>query len=177
MGLLSNTETWDEDTYGNNIKTLRVLVECEKGSTNKYEYDDTLDRMVIVRTLNKKYKYIYNYGSIPQTLAGDGDWLDAILVSTEPIRSGTLVNAKPIATIKMIDNKEEDDKVICVPFYEEHGTISIKDIIKYLRSYKYPYNEGTEILTILGEKETLDIITNSQINFTGGNKKDEICIR
>lgn len=143
MGLLRSLLPWDDNTYGNGVKTLRVLIECEKGSVHKYEYVDSLGMMVIVRDLDKKYAYIYNYGSIPQTLAGDGDSLDAIVVSDEPIRSGTVINCRPLAIVRMIDNGQQDDKVVCAPFYIEHGDIDMKKILNYLQNYKYPKQAGT----------------------------------
>lgn len=169
MGLLSNTAPWDLDTYGNNKKTLRVLIECEKGSVHKYEYDDKLDKMVIVRDLNPKYKYIYNYGCIPQTLAEDGDNLDAIVISDEPIKSGTIINVLPIMIVNMKDNGDRDDKVVCVPYYG-HGHISVRKLINYLRNYKYPHNEGTEIIDIGDKEKALQEISESMNRFSKGRK-------
>ena len=168
MGILSTVEPWDVSTYGSNIKTLRVLVECEKGSANKYEYDDKLDIMVIVRELNPKYKYIYNYGCIPRTLAGDGDNLDAIIIGSTLIRSGTVINALPIAIVRTIDEGQEDDKIICVPYYTKHGKINIKKIMKYLKNYKYPNNDKTQIKGIEGVEAAVVAIEKSIKMFLGG---------
>ncbi len=145
MGLLRSLLPWDEDTYGSKIRTLRVLVECEKGSRHKYEYVDSMGTCVIVRDLDKRYPYPYAYGCIPQTLADDGDNLDAIVISDEPIRSGTVVNCKPLAIVRMIDNGEQDDKLICTPYYVKHGEIDMKKVIHYLQNYKYPNQAGTEL--------------------------------
>lgn len=158
MGLLTTTKPWDDSTYGNNIRTLRVLVECEKGSTHKYEYDDDLGCMTIVRDLNKKYKYIYNYGCVPRTLAGDGDNLDAIVISDEPIRSGTVINTFPLLIMRMIDNGEQDDKLVCVPFYSPHGELDIKKISNYLSHYKYPNQSGTRLIGLGDSEEAQEAI-------------------
>jgi|BioPla2DNA2_1021312.scaffolds.fasta_scaffold123334_2 inorganic pyrophosphatase len=165
MGILTNTQPWDLDTYGNNVKTLRVLIECPKGTTHKYEYDDKLQRMVIVRDLHPRYKYIYNYGCVPGTLAKDHDQLDAIVLSKEPIKSGAVVNTIPVAIVRTIDNGEQDDKLICVPYYEKTGSIKLKKIIKYLRNYKYPHNDTTEILNVDGAEQALEVIEEAINNF------------
>lgn len=167
MGKLSNLSPWDETTYGNKVKTLRVLVECEKDSTCKYEYDDANDMMVVVRQLYKKYSYPYSYGSVPQTLAEDGDSLDAIVVSDEPIRSGTVINCLPLAIVRMIDNGEGDDKLICTPFYVNHGEIDVHKIINYLSNYKYPYQDGTEIVSIGGVDAAINAIDIAHKRFLG----------
>ena len=167
MGILTSVNPWDDNTYGNGVKTLRVLVECEKGSYHKYEYDDKLDKMVIVRDLDPKYRYIYNYGCIPQTLAGDEDCLDAIVLSEETIRSGTLINVRPIMVIRMIDNGQQDDKIICVPYYVGQGSVDLKKLVAYLQNYKYPRNEGTEIVGIGETAEALEIINAAIKRFRG----------
>lgn len=154
LNILSSISPIDTETYGNMKLTLRVLIECEKGSVHKCEYDDSLSAMVIVRDLHKKYPYPYNYGAIPQTLADDGDNLDAIVISNEPIPSGTLVNCFPIGIVEMIDRGKQDNKLICIPFYDTTGKINIKKIMKYLSCYKYPEPEGvTEVLGFLGAEE------------------------
>lgn len=165
MGLISKLSLWDGTTYGNNVVTFRVLVECEKGSTIKYEYDDENDVMVVVHQLDKKYPYPFNYGSIPQTLANDGDSLDAIVIADEPIRSGTVVNCYPLAIVRMIDNGQEDDKVICTPFYTLSGLVDIKSIYRYLRKYKYPHQAGTALLSVDSKEKALEAINEAHKNF------------
>lgn len=167
MGIFLTIEPWDTNTYGSNIKTLRVLVECEKGSANKYEYDDKLDRMVIVRELHPKHKYIYNYGCIPRTLAGDGDNLDAIVIGKEIIRSGTLVNVFPIAVVRTIDRGEQDDKIICSPYYTKHGKVNVRKIVKYLRNYKYPDNDTTQVTEVEDAEAAVRTIEKSIKRFLG----------
>lgn len=170
MGLLSSLYPWDYDTYGNSVKTLRVLVECEKGSVHKYEYDDSTSTMVIVRDLDKRFPYKYNYGAIPQTLADDGDSLDAIVISDEPIRSGTVVNCYPLAIVRMEDNDKHDDKIICVPFYITSGEINLHKIINYLQNYKYPNQDGTILTGIGGVEEAIQEIERAHNTFMEGTK-------
>lgn len=59
--------------------------------------------------------YPANYGVITQTLAGDGDNLDVLVYTRTPIQAGAIINVRPIGILKMIDDGEEDDKVIAVP--------------------------------------------------------------
>lgn len=170
MGLLKNLFPWDDTTYGNNEKTLRVLIECEKGSVHKYEWDDSIDAPVIVRDLCKKYKYPYNYGSVPQTLAGDGDSLDAIVICDEPIAPGTVVNCKVLGVVRMIDNGEEDDKLLCVPFFIKHGTINLKRLVRYLQNYKWPNQKGTKLLGMDGVDAAIKAVNDAHTAFMMGGK-------
>jgi inorganic pyrophosphatase len=59
--------------------------------------------------------YLANYGVITASLAGDGDNLDVLVLSREPIVQGALIRVRPIGVLKMLDGGEEDDKVIAVP--------------------------------------------------------------
>ena len=181
MNLLKDLTAYDGDTNGSKETTLRVLIEVPKGSIHKYEYD-TRGFFTIVRELSPKYSYIYNYGCIPQTLGGDGDNLDAIVLSTEPIASGTIVNCKVLAAVKTIDKGEIDDKIICVPYYVKTGKVNIKRIINYLNHYKYPHQQGTEVLDVILAKEAYKLINEAILRYTkekinGSNIKTEINIK
>lgn len=94
---------------------VNVLVEIPKGSQNKYELDKDLGVLKLDRVLYSPMVYPGEYGFIPQTLALDGDPLDALVFVTHPTLPGTLIEARPIGTLEMIDQGEEDDKIICVP--------------------------------------------------------------
>jgi inorganic pyrophosphatase len=94
---------------------LYVLVEIPKGSRNKYEYDEELEAIRFDRFLFSSVVYPLDYGMIPETLAADGDPLDAMVAVSEPTFPGCVIPVKPIALFKMRDEKGIDDKVICVP--------------------------------------------------------------
>jgi inorganic pyrophosphatase len=94
---------------------LICLVEIPKGSRNKYEYDHDMDVIKLDRFLFSSMVYPTDYGFIPQTLAEDGDALDAMVCVSEPTFPGCVIPVKPIALFRMADDKGVDDKVLCVP--------------------------------------------------------------
>ncbi|HEV7461023.1 MAG TPA: inorganic diphosphatase [Solirubrobacteraceae bacterium] len=98
--------------------SLHVLVEIPKGSRNKYEYDEELKAIRFDRFLFSSVVYPLDYGMIPETLAADGDPLDAMVAVSEPTFPGCIIAVKPIALFKMRDEKGLDDKVICVPLQD-----------------------------------------------------------
>lgn len=59
--------------------------------------------------------YPANYGSLTQSLAGDGDPLDVVFYTRAPMAPGTLIKLRAIGVLKMIDGGEKDDKIIAVP--------------------------------------------------------------
>lgn len=91
-----------------------LAVEIPAGSITKYEIND--DGLVFVdRFQSMPVAYPANYGSIPRTLAGDGDPLDALVLTREPLHPGVLVTFRPIGVLRMIDAGEHDEKIIGVP--------------------------------------------------------------
>ena len=157
---------------------LNVVVEIPKGSYNKYEVDEkTGDKLTIVRTLKKgflglfrDYRYIYNYGFIPSTLAEDKDQLDAIVIADEPIDPLTVIKCKAVAVVHTIDCGECDDKIIVVPVYSNKKSFNLKRIMRYLKNYKYPNNSNTKIGPVYGREEAYKVINNCRLYLKDTNK-------
>lgn len=94
---------------------IPVIIEIPKGSRNKYEYDKAKNMIKFDRMLFSSVMYPTDYGFIPDTLAADGDPLDALVLVWEPTFPGCLIETKPIGVLKMRDDKGEDEKVLTVP--------------------------------------------------------------
>lgn len=94
---------------------INVIVEIPQGSSNKYEYDVKTGLIKLDRVNYGPTPYPTNYGFIPGTIGEDGDAYDVLLLSTHPIHPGILVEARPVALMKMTDEGDIDDKLICVP--------------------------------------------------------------
>ncbi|MFJ7280766.1 inorganic diphosphatase [Kitasatospora sp. NPDC098663] len=92
-----------------------IVVEIPQGSRNKYEMDHELGRIRRDRMLFTSARYPADYGYIDGTLGRDGDPLDALLLTGEPLFPGTWVRARAIGMFRMSDEHGEDDKVLCVP--------------------------------------------------------------
>ena len=92
-----------------------VLVEIPKGSRNKYEVDHESGKIRLDRVLFTSMVYPADYGYIEDTLGGDGDPLDALVLLPFPVVPGCVVKCRPVAMYKMEDEKGSDEKVLCVP--------------------------------------------------------------
>ena len=95
--------------------TIDVFVEIPKGCRNKYEFDHDKGFLRLDRMLFSSMHYPADYGFIPDTLALDGDPLDALVLLWEPTFPGCVIRAKPICVFKMRDEKGLDEKILCVP--------------------------------------------------------------
>jgi len=78
--------------------------------------------------------YPSDYGFIQETLAMDGDALDALVLVWEPTFPGCIVDAKPVGLFKMWDEKGPDEKILCVPLYDPlwNHIESISDVPPHL---------------------------------------------
>lgn len=91
-----------------------VLVEVPQGSRNKYEMDPKAGRIRLDRMLFTSTRYPLDYGFITDTLAEDGEPLDALVCLDEPTFPGCLVTVRPVAVFWMLDENGPDAKVLTV---------------------------------------------------------------
>ena len=94
---------------------VEVVIEIPKGQRNKYEMDHETGRIRLDRMLFTSTRYPSDYGFIEDTLADDGDPLDALVLLDEPTFPGCLITCRVIGMFRMRDEKGLDDKVLCVP--------------------------------------------------------------
>jgi inorganic pyrophosphatase len=92
-----------------------VLVEISRGSRSKYEIDERTGRLRLDRVLHSSVHYPADYGFIPETIARDGDHLDALVIVEEPGVPGSILPARPIGVLAMSDEKGPDEKILAVP--------------------------------------------------------------
>jgi inorganic pyrophosphatase len=94
---------------------IHVIIEIPRGSRNKYEIDHEDGRVYLDRRLFTAMAYPADYGFLPDTLAGDGDPLDALVLLEDPVYPGIVVECRPVGVLFMRDEAGEDAKLICVP--------------------------------------------------------------
>ena len=106
-------QIFDAGDYQNGI--INVVVEIPAGSNHKIEWDRKLGVMRLDRVEPQIFAKPTNYGFIPQTLDEDGDELDTLVLTNEPLPTGIYMEAKVIGVLKFEDDGEVDDKIIVVP--------------------------------------------------------------
>jgi len=94
---------------------IEVVIEIPQGSRNKYEMDHAAGRIRLDRMLFTSACYPLDYGFVPDTLAEDGDPLDALVMLDEPTFPGCLVLARPVGVFWMHDEHGPDAKILTVP--------------------------------------------------------------
>lgn len=107
---------WEDLPTGPNPpETIFAVIECLKGERNKYEYDKDIPGVVLDRVLHSNVHYPADYGFIPQSFYDDDDPFDVLVLVEDPTFPGCIIEARPVALMKMNDDGEQDDKVVAVP--------------------------------------------------------------
>ncbi len=151
--------------------SFTAVIEIPLGSSNKYELDKESGLIKLDRVLHSAVFYPANYGFIPQTLADDGDPLDVLILAAEPVYPLTIVHARPIGLMTMMDQDELDYKVIAVgihdPEYNTYHDISglpkhrLAVIRRFFEDYKKLEDKRVEVDEIHPALEALPVIEKS----------------
>lgn len=163
---------WHDVSLGENApKEINVIVEIPKGSKNKYEIDKETGLIALDRALHTAQDYPFDYGFVPQTLWDDGDALDVVLLTTYPLFPGILVDARPVAIMRMTDSGESDDKVIAVPMndprwdevkdLENINKHTIKEMEHFFTTYKKIQRKVVEVTGFEGKDAAHAAVTKS----------------
>src|SRR5713226_8909911 len=106
---------WRDVTPGEHLPSIfTAVVEIPMGSSVKYELDKGTGLLRVDRILYSAVYYPANYGFVPQTLAEDDDPLDVLVLCQETVVPLTIIHARTIGLMTMIDAGKKDHKVIAV---------------------------------------------------------------
>jgi len=143
---------------------VNVVVEIPQGSSHKIEWNRELAAMQLDRVEPAIFAKPTNYGFIPQTLDEDGDELDALIITDEPLTTGIFMEAKVIGVLEFVDDNEVDDKVIVVPAddrntgnainsLEDLPSQLLKQIEHHFSHYKDLKKPGSTVVKGFGDVE------------------------
>jgi len=138
---------WHDIDLGEKVPhEFEVIIECPKGTKNKYEIDKKTGLIRLDRAMKTSQDYPCDYGYAPQTLWEDNDPLDVVVLTSNPLFPGCLVSVRPVAVFHMIDCGESDYKVIAVPVHdkrwdevrdlEDVNKHTIKELKHFFETYK-----------------------------------------
>mmetsp|Transcript_6050 Transcript_6050/g.17310 ORF Transcript_6050/g.17310 Transcript_6050/m.17310 type:complete len:190 (-) Transcript_6050:472-1041(-) len=139
---------------------VNAVIEIPRGSKVKYELDKDTGMLFIDRILYSSVVYPHNYGFIPKTLCDDNDPIDVLVLMQEPVAPMCFLRAKPIGLMPMLDQGEQDDKIIAVhaddPEFNGYNDISetprhrLAEIKRFFEDYKKNENKQVKVEEILG---------------------------
>jgi inorganic pyrophosphatase len=145
-----------------------VIIEIPKGSKNKYELDKQTGLLKLDRVLYSAVHYPADYGFIPRTYCDDGDPLDALVLSQEPVYPLTLVEARAIGVMRMRDEKGVDDKIVAVSVNDpafshfvdknELPAHVLRELTRFFQDYKSLEHKQVVVEDLLGPDQAVEII-------------------
>ncbi|ADV63579.1 Inorganic diphosphatase [Isosphaera pallida ATCC 43644] len=147
---------WHDVTPGEKLpEEFSALIEIPMGSSVKYELDKETGLLKMDRVLYSAVYYPANYGFIPQTLAEDDDPLDVLVFCQEAVVPMTLVRARVIGLMTMIDMGKRDHKILAVAeddpefngFHEanELPPHRLQMLRRFFQDYKYLEGKTVEV--------------------------------
>lgn len=146
-------------------EVFNVLIEVPMHESRvKYEFDKELGVLKVDRFLKAPIHYPYNYGYIPSTLGGDGDAIDALVISPCPVAPCSLIECRAVGVLFMSDEGGKDEKIVAVPNgHELLLTQEAKDRIEYFFEHYKKLDKGkwVRIEGWGGEEEAKKIIKDS----------------
>ena len=152
-------------------KEFNIIIEIPRGSANKYEVDKATGLIKLDRVSYSAMYYPMDYGFAPQTYWYDDDALDVLMMSTHPLFPGILVAVRAIGGFKMVDDGDQDDKIISVPVddprFKEYQDLEdiqphIKDELKhFFETYKELQKKEVKVNGFYGAKEAEETVVKS----------------
>ncbi len=154
---------------------IEVVVEIPRGSRNKYEWDPKAGVFRLDRVLSSAVFYNFDYGFTVDTISGDGDPTDVLLLIDEPTFPGCHVWARPIGGLAMRDEKGEDFKVLCVALGDPHQAHvealeqvrphRLVEIENFFQTYKLLEDKAVEVLGWRDRDEARRVLVDDRARF------------
>ena len=176
------THAWHDVTPGEHLPLeFMSVIEIPMGSSVKYELDKETGLLRLDRILYSAVYYPANYGFIPQTLAEDDDPLDVLVLCQEAVAPLTLVNARAIGLMTMIDSGKKDHKILAVavddPEYngfreaEELPTHRLTMLRRFFQDYKTLEGKAVDVEDFLPAERTLSIIEEALARYSAERRR------
>jgi len=173
---------WHDVTPGEDIpQEFNAIIEIPFGSSVKYELDKESGLIKLDRVLYSAVYYPANYGFIPQTLAEDHDPLDVLVLCQETVVPLTLIHARTIGIITMVDQGEKDHKIIAVATddpefnsYREAAEMPshrLTMLRRFFQDYKQLEGKAVEVDDIQPAKMAFPIIEDSLGRYSRQRRK------
>jgi inorganic pyrophosphatase len=173
---------WHDVSPGEDVpQEYNVIIEIPFGSSVKYELDKTSGLIKLDRVLYSAVYYPANYGFIPQTLAEDDDPLDVLVLCQETVVPLTLIHARTIGIMTMIDAGKKDHKIIAVATddpefnsYREAAEMPshrLTMLRRFFQDYKQLEGKAVEVDEIQPAKEAYGIIEDALTRYSRARRK------
>ena len=176
------THAWHDVTPGEQLPAqFTAVIEIPMGSSVKYELDKETGMLRVDRILYSAVFYPANYGFIPQTLAEDDDPLDVLVFCQENVVPLTLIHARTIGLMTMIDAGKKDHKIVAVatndPEFNSYSEASempphrMTMLRRFFQDYKMLEGKAVEVDEIEAARATLPVIEDALARYSAQRRR------
>src|SRR5437588_8690283 len=176
------THAWHDVTPGEHLPAeFTAVIEIPMGSSVQYELDKETGLLKLDRILYSAVYYPANYGFIPQTLAEDDDPLDVLVLCQEAVAPLTLVTARAIGLMTMIDSGKKDHKILAVavddPEYDgfteanELPPHRLTMLRRFFQDYKYLEGKSVEVDELQPFATALPVIEDALARYSAQRRR------
>ena len=173
---------WHDITPGEHLPSeFNAVIEIPFGSSVKYELDKQSGLIKLDRVLYSAVYYPANYGFIPQTLAEDDDPLDVLVLCQEPVVPLTLIQARTVGLMTMLDAGKKDHKIIAVATKDpefnsyneaaempEHRLLMLR---RFFQDYKLLEGKKVEVDEIQPSQQAFPVIEDALHRYSQQRRK------
>ena len=156
-------------------RLVEALIEIPRGGRVKYELDKELGLLRATRVLYGAVHYPANYGFIPRTYAPDGSALDILVLGQEQLMPGTVVSARVLGVMPMLDSGEADDKINAVqigdPGFESVRTLDelppyrMNEVMRFFGDYRALEGKEVAVAAPKGVEAAVSVIEDSMVAY------------
>jgi len=152
-------------------EVFQAIIEIPQGCKVKYELDKDTGMLRVDRMLYSSVVYPANYGFIPRTYADDNDPLDVLVLAQEAVDPLSILRARPIGMMSMVDDEQEDAKIICIhiddPAFNNYWHIKdlpehrLRELKRFFQDYKALEDKSVRVQDFFGPERARRVITES----------------
>ena len=173
---------WHDVTPGHKLpQEFNTIIEIPFEWSVKYELDKASGLIRLDRMLYSAVYYPANYGFIPQTLAEDEDPLDVLVFCQEAVVPLTIIYARAIGLMTMIDAGKKDHKIIAVATkdpefnsYQEADEMPQHRLLmlrRFFQDYKQLEGKAVEVDEILPAAKAYPVVSDALHRYSEQRRK------